>query len=645
VWRFLIGAPRSLWEIGVLERISLIPVLAWVGLGADGLSSSAYGPEEAFVTLGEHRYLAVALAVVMAATVFIISSAYSRIIEEFPHGGGGYLVASKLLGERVGLVSGSALLVDYVLTITISIAAAGDAAFSFLPADWHQWKLTSEVVTIMFLTTLNLRGVRESVLVLAPIFFAFVATHVVLILAGIIQHSGEMAATTTAVTDGFQSGFATVGIAGLALLLVHSYSLGGGTYTGIEAVSNGLSIMREPRVATGKRTMLYMATSLAFTASGLLVCYLLWNVSRVEGKTLNAVLAEQVLAGWPFGQALLVFTLFTEGALLVVAAQAGFIGGPRVLGNMAVDSWMPHRFSALSDRLTTQNGVLLMGGASLAALFYTRGSVSQIVVMYSINVFFTFSMSMLGMLLSWIRGRKEREHWRSRVLLFLVGFVLCATILSITVLEKFLEGGWITILVTGLLVLLCFLIRGHYGRVAAALAELYAQLTLPGRAPLAAPLGGLDPSRPTAAVLVNSYGGLGIHTVLNIFRSFPGHYANLLFLSVGVIDSGAFKGEATLKLLREETESFLVKYVEYARGLGVPADYRMAFGTDAVEDAERLCLDVTRDFPHVTFFAGKVIFRRERWYQRILHNETASAIQRRLQFDGWPMVILPAKLA
>ena len=170
-------------------------------------------------------------------------------------------------------------------------------------------------------------------------------------------------------------------------------------------------------------------------------------------------------------------------------------------------------------------------------------------------------------------------------------------------------------------------------------------MAVPGRAPLLPPRKDLDPGRPTAAVLVNSYGGLGIHTVQNIFRSFPGHYANLLFLAVGVIDSGAFKGEASLKLLREETESFLMRYVEYARGLGVPADYRMAFGTDAVEDAERLCLDVTRDFPQVTFFAGKVIFRRERWYQRILHNETAFAIQRRLQFDGWPMVILPARLS
>src|SRR5688572_14426416 len=163
VWRFLIGSPRSLTDRSLFHRLSLIPFLAWVGLGADGLSSSCYGPEEAFLSLHEHTYLAVALGAVMAITVFIISAAYSRIIEDFPHGGGGYVVTTKLLGARVGLVAGSALLVDYVLTITISIAAAGDAFFSFLPPTWQPAKLWLEVFLIAWLTTLNIRGVRESV--------------------------------------------------------------------------------------------------------------------------------------------------------------------------------------------------------------------------------------------------------------------------------------------------------------------------------------------------------------------------------------------------------------------------------------------------------------------------------------------------
>src|SRR5512147_119335 len=165
----IIGGKHDIEDTSLFHKLALIPFLAWVGLGADGLSSSCYGPEEAFRTLGQHTALAIGLAAAIAATVFIIASAYSRIIEEFPTGGGGYVVATKLLGERAGVVSGSALLVDYVLTITISIAAAGDALFSFLPAA-QGFKLPLEVGLILLLVVLNIRGVRESVLTLLPVF-------------------------------------------------------------------------------------------------------------------------------------------------------------------------------------------------------------------------------------------------------------------------------------------------------------------------------------------------------------------------------------------------------------------------------------------------------------------------------------------
>ena len=346
--RLLVGKPRDLQDSRLFHRLSLIPFLAWVGLGADGLSSSAYGPEEAFKALETHTYLAVGLAVLMGTTVLLISAAYRRIIEEFPSGGGGYVVASSLLGPSTGVVSGSALLVDYVLTITISIAAAGDALFSFLPPAWHGSKLVVEFGFILLLTTLNVRGVRESVIALLPVFLLFLLTHVVVIGGGIVGHLPEVPTTVRAVHDGFTKGAATLGVSGLFLLFMRAYSLGGGTYTGIEAVSNGLPIMREPKVETGKRTMLYMGTSLAFTASGLLLCYLLWQIAPVPGKTMNAVLDERLARGLPFGGTFVVLTLFSEAMLLVVAAQAGFIDGPRVLANMAVDSWVPHRFASLS---------------------------------------------------------------------------------------------------------------------------------------------------------------------------------------------------------------------------------------------------------------------------------------------------------
>lgn len=647
VRRFVFGKPRNLADRSLFHGLTLVPFLAWVGLGADGLSSSAYGPDEAFRTLGEHTYLLLMLAAMTAVTVFIISAAYKRIIEEFPHGGGGYVVATKLLGQNVGVVSGCALLVDYVLTIAVSIAAAGDAIFSFLPLAWHGAKLTTEVALLAGLTLLNIRGVRESVMVLLPVFLVFLATHVLGILWGIFAHVHQVPAVAANLREGYAHGMATLGLAGLAALLLHAFSMGGGTYTGIEAVSNGLPILREPHVQNGRRTMTYMAASLSFTAGGLLICYLLWQVVPSEGKTMNAVLFERLAADLPFGAALVWITLVAEGLLLVVAAQAGFIDGPRVLANMALDNWMPRRFASLSSRLTTQNGIVLMGSLALAVLIYTRGELPHLVVMYSINVFLTFSLSMLAMAAWTLKTRSRRAHWRRRTALFGIGLAVCVTILAVTVVTKFREGGWITIAATMLLLVLCLLIRAHYRLVGRKLTQIYEEMepviaAVEARAPSVLPP--VDATQPTAALLVAGYTGLGIHTMLTILRVFRHHYRNLVIVCVGVVDSGEFKGEGAIEALQARCTSTVARYVDLAKRVGIPATGRTSLGTDVVVEAEKLCLAVAHEFPDVTFFAGQIIFRRDQWFQPLLHNETAFAIQKRLQWNGKTMVILPARV-
>lgn len=641
--RFLVGPPRDLKDRSIFRHLSLVAFLAWVGLGADGLSSSAYGPEEAFRTLGEHSYLALALAVVMGTTVLVIAAAYSRVIEQFPHGGGGYVVATKLLGEKAGLVSGSALLVDYVLTVTVSIAAAGDALFSLVPHEMLAWKLPVEAALLGTLVILNMRGVKESVIVLTPIFLVFVATHVVLIGGGLFAHVSDAPAVLRSASHSLSTDLATIGLGGILLRFLHAYSLGGGTYTGIEAVSNGLSIMREPRVQTGKRTMFYMASSLAFTAAGLLLCYLLWRIAPVAGKTMNWALADKFAGGSAAGRAFVWITIASEGALLFVAAQAGFVDGPRVLASMAVDSWVPRRFAALSDRLSAQNGVVLMGAASVGALLYTGGDVRALVVMYSINVFLTFSMTTFAMLLHWFRERRKEALWKRRAAIHAIAFGMCATILAVTVVEKFGEGGWLTLAITGGVIAICLFVRGHYDAVSARLALLYRGLLDAPTAPEPAS-GHVDASLPVAAVLVAGYGGLGLHTFLGAFRDFPGQFKGAVFISVGVIDSQQFKGEATMEGLRTNVRETLKKYVDFARNQGIPATYRMAFGTDAVEECEKLCVEAAREFPRAVFFAGKVLFGREQWYQHFLHNETAFAIQQRLQWAGKTVVVVPARV-
>ena len=200
--RLVIGGRKDPLSPGVFHQISLMAFLAWVGLGADGLSSSCYGPEEAFVHLGDEKFLAFFLVIATAATVFIISASYSQIIELFPTGGGGYLVATKLLGPLPGVVSGCALVFDYVLTIAISIASGADAIFSFVPPAWQGLKLAAAIAAVGTLIVLNLRGVKESVTVLVPIFVGFVISHAIVILVVLFGYATSLpAVAVSAVTD------------------------------------------------------------------------------------------------------------------------------------------------------------------------------------------------------------------------------------------------------------------------------------------------------------------------------------------------------------------------------------------------------------------------------------------------------------
>ena len=562
------------------------------------LSSSSYGPEEAFRALGDHTYLAVFLAIATALTVSVISYAYSNIIEHFPHGGGGYIVATHMLGPKAGVLSGSALIIDYVLTISVSIASCADALYSFLPMEFHKYKLFTAAVLIIILMLLNIRGVKESILVLAPIFIIFVITHILLLGYGIFSHIGQLKPVAESFHADFTRDLSAIGGLGMFLIFLRAYSFGAGTYTGIEAVSNGLQIMRDPKVQTGKRTMLYMATSLAITAAGLLLCYLLVRIQPLPGKTLNAILADTLFGDWKFGYWIALVTILSEGALLFVAAQTGFIDAPRVMANMAVDSWLPHRFASFSERLTMRNGVLMIGVAALAIVFYTHGSTSALVIMYSINVFITFSLSEFGMTRFFIKHRGVQPRWKRNLSIHMTGLIFCLTILSIIIFEKFTQGGWLTLAVTSLLIMLCYIINSHYSKVKVQLTQLDKILS---KMPVTGPMNTspIDKNNMTAIQLVGSYNGFGVHTLFSIIRSFQGLYKNFVFVSVAVVDQGAFKGEEGLEDLQKSVEDSLKKYVQLARSLGYPAEYRMAVGADVVETATEVVQEVSTRIPQI----------------------------------------------
>ncbi len=639
------GPPRDPTAPETRHHITLIAFLAWVGLGADGLSSACYGPEEAFKALGTNTALGLYLALATAVTVFVIAVGYNQVIELFPSGGGGYKVATKLLGRHAGLVSGAALVVDYVLTVAISISAAVDAVFSFLPVDTTGLRVGAILLVLAVLTLLNLRGMKESIKVLMPIFLGFVLTHAFLILYGIglhWRHLGDLYPATTADVSRLSD---SIGLFGVIALFLRAYALGGGTYTGIEAVSNSVHLLKEPRVTTGKWTMFYMALSLSFIAGGIILLYLLWNAHPVHDKTLNAVVFATITShwqwgGWDLGTLFVTLVLILEAGLLLVAANTGFLAGPMVLANMAVDGWLPARFSYLSERLVTKNGVLLMAVAAFIILLWTDGRVDTLVVLYSMNVFLTFSLSLSGMCVYWWRNRGVEPSWPWRLALSGLGLATSAGILVAVVLEKFDEGGWVTAVVTGSLIAFCLLVRRHYGQVERQLAALDEILTqIPESPPAEKPQ--LREGEPAAVFFVSRYRGVGMHTLLNVQRMFPGHFSNYLFVSVAEVDSSAMKGEAGVSNLQERVEADLQKYVDFCNAHGLAAAGYACVATDAVDGAARLAQQILEKYPGSVFFAGSLTFKNENWLTRMLHNYTAQALQRRLHLMGANLMIFP----
>jgi len=647
-WRErLLGKARDPLSPDTRHSLALAAFLAWVGLGADGLSSSSYGPEEAFRALGAHTHLALFLAIAIAITVFVVALAYNQVIELFPTGGGGYRVSTALLGPTAGLVSGSALIVDYVLTIAISVASGTDALFSLLPASWQTFKLWTACVMVLLLIWLNLRGAKESIKVLLPIFAGFVVTHAILIAWGIFAHAEGLPLlipdTIREVREFSQeSGWFFV----LAVFL-KAYSLGGGTYTGIEAVSNNVDRLAEPVVHTGKATMLLMAISLAFTAGGIILLYLLWNAAPVEGQTLNAVVFGNVLGEMGFGGGNLVVALTVvlafEAGLLFVAANTGFLGGPSVLSNMASDSWMPHRFRYLSNRLVTENGILLMGISAFAILLLTGGKVSVLVVLYSINVFLTFTLSLAGLSTFWIRNRHKplhKKHWRQRLALSLVAVTITSSILVVTIVEKFFEGGWATLLITSVLIFICLGIRSHYRetrRRIAAIDDIFADQSFGSDCSPPA----LDPYAPTAAFLVGSSRGGGLHALLWVQRMFPDHFKNFIFINARTVDAQVYGGPEAMEAMKLQATTSLKFFERFCNSYGMAATSRLSFGTDAVQTLEKEITEVLQEYPNTIVFASKLVFKRENFVTRLLHNQAINSLQRRMHVNGQQLMVLP----
>jgi amino acid transporter len=606
------------------------------------------------LTLGSHFTLGIFVALASMLTIIIISASYSQLIELFPAGGGGYLVASKLLSPAAGVVSGSALIIDYVLTISLSIASGADALFSFLPVSMQAYKFWVAIFGVVILMLMNMRGVKESIAAISPIFAVFVITHIVIIVYAFIMNSGNAHSVVVQTVTDIKSTGAALGTLGMIVLVLKAYSMGAGTFTGIEAVSNGLNIFAEPRIKNAKKTMLYMAASLSFLVVGITIAYVLFKVTPQNGKTLNAVLFENVAKGWgKFGTIFVQVTLISEAALLFVAAQAGFIDGPRVIANMAKDRWMPSRFALLSDRLVAKNGIIIMSLAAILTLFISKGSVAFLVVLYSINVFITFTLSQLGMVIHWWQARKNGEKWKRKIIVNAVGFVMTAFILIVVMAVKLKEGGWITIVITSGLVFFCFYIKRHYDETGKQLLKLdslveaaatYSPDVIDDEYKPKKPVPAYNSGAKTAVVFVNGFNGLGMHTAMSIIRLFGNSFKNFVFVQIGIIDTGNFKGKEEVDKLQKYIDEEVGAYVDFFRENGYYAEGITAIGTEAVQEANRLVPKIRDKFSDPIFFGGQLVFKEDTFMNNLLHNYIVFQLQQSFYHQGITFVILPIRV-
>jgi amino acid transporter len=638
------------WE--TWRHAALIAVLAWAGVGADSLSSANYGPEEAYkaLHLSGHEPLVLWLALITALTVVVISMAYVQIISLFPNGGGGYKAATRLVHPYAGLLSGSALIVDYSLTIAISVAAAADAMFNLVPLEWLQYKPFALAGGLGFLLFLNLRGIRESVMVLAPIFFGFLLTHVVLISFGLFAKSDELLAAVVNAEQHINSVTADGGTWALVAIIATAYAAGAGTYTGIEALSENAHTLKPPRAETGARAMALIAVSLAIIAGGIMLLYTVWLPELEVGRTLNAVVFEDTLAQlFPNHEIIrgivLSVAMIFAAALLLVAASSGFLGGPAVLAWMAIDKWAPHSFAHLSNKLVAQNGVLTMGMAAGLLLFFTGGQVHSLVVLYSINVFLTFSLSLTGLVRYNFTSRKMQPfgQWLRRSAIAIIALIVAVSILVTLFVAKFSQGAWVAVLVALMLAACGWWVRDHYRRFDASMDKTFdellvrdpaAAIEIPKAARMKRPVG----------IVTGPHGGAGLHALMHAQRLFRGQFDSVIIISAGEVDAEAYGGHEALERLKQQVGDRCAKIVAWSRDHGLPAKVYTGFSTDAVETLEELCLKVRTDHPNIVFVATRPMTRPHGWASTLLHGGTALSLQRRLHGHDAPLIVLPMRV-
>ncbi|MCP8969433.1 APC family permease [Ectobacillus ponti] len=451
--RFLIGKPLKSTELGE-QKLTKLKALAI--LSSDALSSVAYGTEQILLvlaTVGAVAFwysLPIAIGVLILLTALILS--YRQIIYTYPQGGGAYVVSRNNLGENAGLIAGGSLLVDYILTVAVSVSAGTDAITSAFP-QWHAYTVQIAIVLVILITILNLRGVTESASVLAYPVYLFVVALVVLIGAGIYH------AATGGITAEHEAAAVGTAVPGITLfLLLRAFASGCSALTGVEAISNAIPNFKDPAAKNAATTLVMMGAILAVLFSGITFLAYTYGVAPKVEETVVSQIAEHV-----FGRSFMYyFVQGTTALILVLAANTGFSAFPLLAYNLASDKYMPRMYLMRGDRLGYSNGILTLGLASIILIIAFKGQTEQLIPLYAVGVFIPFTLSQTGMTLKWIR--EKPQGWLGKMLINSMGAIITLTVLSILFLTKFGQV-WSVLIFLPIIVSIFHRIHSHYSSV------------------------------------------------------------------------------------------------------------------------------------------------------------------------------------
>ncbi|BBI34107.1 APC family permease [Cohnella abietis] len=447
--RFLIGRPLKSTELGEQK---LIKTKALAILSSDALSSVAYGPEQILLVLitvsAAAFWYSIPIAIGVLVLLFALISSYRQIIYAYPHGGGAYVVSKENLGIYPGLIAGGSLLVDYILTVAVSVSAGTDAITSAFPS-LHPYNVVIAIVFVLCITILNLRGVTESASILAYPVYLFVLALFILMGVGLYKIA------TGAVLPELHTPIGT-SVAGISLfLLLKAFASGSSALTGVEAISNAIPNFKDPAPRNASRTLIAMGSLLAVLFSGIVYLAYYYGITPKADVTVVSQIAEHT-----FGRGFMYFFIQgTTALILILAANTGYSAFPLLAVNLAKDKFIPRMFTARGDRLGYSNGIIILGLLSIILIVAFEGQTEHLIPLYAVGVFIPFTLSQTGMVVKWIR--EKPKGWVPKLVINSIGAVISFIVSLMFFLTKF-QQVWSVLVFIPAIIYLFHRIRKHY---------------------------------------------------------------------------------------------------------------------------------------------------------------------------------------